>query len=81
MRIPPWKRSLRTAGLTIRPIYHYFGNKKALFAAVNEVMEQRIIESMKVGAEAGQGAGIVENWRAYLDLCDDPGLSAYRIGN
>jgi len=61
-------------GLTIRPIYHYFGNKKALFAAVNEVMEQRIIESMKVGAEAGQGAGIVENWRAYLDLCDDPGF-------
>ena len=26
-------------GLTIRPIYHYFGNKKALFAAVNQVME------------------------------------------
>ena len=25
-------------GLTIRPIYHYFGNKLALFTAVNEVM-------------------------------------------
>ena len=32
-------------GLTIRPIYHYFINKKGLFAAVNEVMEQRILES------------------------------------
>lgn len=61
-------------GLTIRPIYHYFGNKKALFAAVNEVMEERIIESMKVGEEDGQWVGLVENWRAYLDLCDDPGF-------
>lgn len=59
-------------GLTIRPIYHYFGNKKALFSAVNDVMEQRIIESMKVGGEDAVGAGIVESWRGYLELCDDP---------
>lgn len=58
-------------GVTIRPIYHYFGNKKALFSAVNEVMEQRIVDSMKVG---DNGDGIVENWRAYLELCDDPGF-------
>lgn len=56
-------------GLTIRPIYHYYGNKKALFGAVNEVMEQRIIESMN--ADTGS-EGILSNWRAYLDLCDDP---------
>lgn len=61
-------------GLTIRPIYHYFGNKKALFSAVNEVMEERILESMKIGEEGEQWAGLVENWRAYLDLCDDPGF-------
>ena len=59
-------------GLTIRPIYHYFGNKKALFQAVNEVMEQRIIDSMNVGAEGEPEADIVDNWRAYLELCDDP---------
>lgn len=59
-------------GLTIRPIYHYFGNKKALFAAVNDVMEQRIIESMRLDPESQGGAGFVENWRAYLNLCDDP---------
>jgi AcrR family transcriptional regulator len=58
-------------GVTIRPIYHYFGNKKALFSAVNEVMEQRIMDSMRVG---DNGDGIVENWRAYLELCDDPGF-------
>ncbi len=59
-------------GLTIRPIYHYFGNKKALFAAVNEVMEERIVASINIGTAAGPGAGILANWRAFLDLCDDP---------
>ncbi|MFT4519414.1 MAG: AcrR family transcriptional regulator [Halioglobus sp.] len=59
-------------GLTIRPIYHYFSNKKTLFSAVNEVMEERIIASMKIGNKNEPGAGVLENWRAYLDLCDDP---------
>ena len=59
-------------GLTIRPIYHYFGNKKALFVAVNEVMEERIIASMNIGTDAEPGEGILANWRAFLDLCDDP---------
>ena len=59
-------------GLTIRPIYHYFGNKKALFAAVNDVMEQRIIKSMRVDFHGETRTDIIDNWRAYLDLCDDP---------
>ncbi len=59
-------------GLTIRPIYHYFGNKKTLFAAVNAVMEERIVQSMNVGADGEPGAGIIENWRAFLELCDNP---------
>ena len=58
------------SGVTIRPIYHYFGNKKALFAAVNEVMEQRIVDSMGVPGEEG----IVDNWRAFLALCENPGF-------
>jgi AcrR family transcriptional regulator len=48
--------------VSTRPIFHYFGNKKALFAAVNTAMELRIVESM--GAEAP--------WEAFLDLCEDP---------
>ena len=64
----------RDCGLTIRPIYHYFGNKKALFAAVNEVMDQRIIASMTAGPDAYFGAGTLASWRAFLDLCDDPGF-------
>lgn len=59
-------------GLTIRPIYHYFGNKKALFAAVNELMEARILASMDVGEGAENRADLLARWRAYLDLCDDP---------
>ena len=61
-------------GLTPRPIYHYFGNKKALFSAVNDVMEARILAAMDVGTESEPGPGIVANWRAFLDLCDDPGF-------
>jgi len=59
-------------GLTIRPIYHYFGNKKALFAAANEVMEQRIIDSIADNADLSHESSLVENYRAFLDLCDDP---------
>lgn len=53
-------------GLTIRPIYHYFGNKKALFAAVNESMEQRILEAMQGGNDMA-----ASNWKSFLDLCED----------
>ena len=61
-------------GLTIRPIYHYFGNKRALFAAVNEVMESRIVDSIRTEGEGAGEADIVQNWRAFLALCDDPGF-------
>ena len=56
-------------GLTIRPIYHYFGNKKALFSAVNEVMEQRILDTLDDAA--GQPGQKSRAWQAYLKLCED----------
>ncbi len=61
-------------GLTITPIYHYFGNKKALFAAVIAVMEQRIVASMGEGTAENQMKDAIAHWRAFLDLCDDPGF-------
>jgi len=64
----------RDCGLTIRPIYHYFGNKKALFAAVNEVMDERIVASMDIGSDMERGTGILANWHAFLHLCDDAGF-------
>ena len=50
--------------MTTRPIFHYFGNKKALFAAVNDAMEQRILASLEVGL----------NLDAFLGLCEEPGF-------
>lgn len=55
--------------LTTRPIYHYFGNKKALFAAVNQAMEQRIIEGMLLETSSKSS---MANWAHFLSLCDDP---------
>ena len=55
--------------LTTRPIYHYFGNKKALFAAVNETMEQRILESLM---DSDSELDIKGNWESFMALCDDP---------
>ncbi len=61
-------------GLTIRPIYHYFDNKKGLFAAVNAVAEQRIVDSMQAVTESHGAPAGSAYWRAYLDLCEDPGF-------
>lgn len=61
-------------GLTIGAIYHHFGNKKALFGAVNEAAEQRIIDI----AAAVEGDFALEllrrRWHAFLALCDEPGF-------
>lgn len=59
-------------GLTITPIYHYFGNKKALFAAVVSELEQRIVESMGGEGIDSQMENFISHWRAFLDLCEDP---------
>lgn len=61
-------------GLTTRPIYHYFGNKKALFAAVNEVMANRILATINGETNAHFPSELAINWKGFLDLCDDPGF-------
>ncbi len=55
------------AGVTIRPIYHYFGSKLELFEAVNEMMEERIVASLQES-----GGDDLDAWRRYLTLCEDP---------
>jgi AcrR family transcriptional regulator len=61
-------------GVTIRPIYHYFGNKQQLFAAVNEVMEERILASLQSDTSGGQREPVRSAWRAFLELCEEPGF-------
>jgi len=56
-------------GLTTRPIYHYFGNKKSLFAAVAATMDERVVAVMDPGQG---GAAFIESWTGFLNLCEDP---------
>lgn len=58
-------------GLTIRPVYHYYGNKRELFAAVNAHMERKIVDALTTNAAAGD---FLAGWQAFLSLCDDAGF-------
>ncbi len=55
------------AGVTTRPIYHYFGSKLELFEAVNAGMEERIVASL----QESEGDDL-EAWQRYLTICEDP---------
>jgi AcrR family transcriptional regulator len=61
-------------GMTIRPIYHYFGGKQALFEAVNEAMEERILSAQESSGIARSATTGVAAWRSFLALCRDPGF-------
>ena len=58
------------AGVTIRPIYHYFNSKLGLFEAAKDVMEERVIETYQRDEHGNLDAIAV--WRAFLGLCEDP---------
>jgi AcrR family transcriptional regulator len=58
-------------GLTIRPVYHYYGNKRELFAAANAHMEQKIVDALTASAADGD---FLAGWQAFLGLCDDAGF-------
>lgn len=57
-------------GLTIAPIYHYFGNKRALFEAVVEQMSERILATLQ--RDPASAPDETSRWRAFLELCEDP---------
>lgn len=57
-------------GLTPRPVYHYFGNKKALFQATTEAMESKILDVLSKQSNHD----IFAQWDAFLELCSDPGF-------
>ena len=56
------------SGLTIRPIYHYFGNKVKLFAAVNDVMEERIVASLQANAADAPKDPVMSAWRCQVTV-------------
>ena len=62
------------AGMTIRPIYHYFGNKEKLFLAVAEQMEQQLHSAM-LDIEVGQqGVALGQYWEAFMQFGRDRGF-------
>lgn len=61
------------AGMTIRPIYHYFGNKEKLFLAVTEQMEGQLFGAMEaLDGDGGQPVALVQYWEAFMQFGADP---------
>lgn len=54
------------SGLTIRPIYHYFGSKKGLFLAVTELFEQQLTDSFSQ-IVVDQPQAIMAGWRMFVE--------------
>lgn len=62
------------AGVTISPIYHYFGNKLALFQAATEHMESRLV-SLFQQLEGDHLPELISNaWVEFVKLCKEPGF-------
>lgn len=62
-------------GGSVRPIYHYFGSKKALFSAVNDVMEARNLALIQTPPRnTAQTSVLGPAWNAFLDLLLEPGF-------
>ncbi|WP_372863603.1 TetR/AcrR family transcriptional regulator [Spongiibacter sp.] len=64
----------RDAGGTIRPIYHYFGNKEALFEAVAESFEEELLALLRAPGDDGEDAGLAESWQRFMSMCNTPGF-------
>lgn len=62
-------------GLTITPIYHYFGNKKALFLAVTEAMELKFSKQIEgVSFSAGK-VNLIEIWDILIGMTQQPNFT------
>ena len=58
-------------GVTIRPIYHYFGNKQNLFAAVTERLEQDLVEALDSAIRKSGPDVSRAGWQSFLDLSNN----------
>lgn len=55
------------AGLTTRPVYHYFGNKQGLFAAVTESLEHELAQD--ISAALTEKNSITAGWERFMLFC------------
>ena len=59
-------------GTTIRPIYHYFENKKVLFQAVTEAYEHRLVEALAaVHGQTDTTISPTDYWHAFSEFAKD----------
>lgn len=57
-------------GLTIRPIYHYFGSKKGLFTAVTEQLESQLTEHFQQAINDNPHS-LIAGWYAFIEQSQD----------
>ncbi|POP52262.1 TetR/AcrR family transcriptional regulator [Zhongshania marina] len=62
-------------GLTITPIYHYFGNKQSLFLAVTEAMELEFSKQIEgISFKAGK-VNLIEIWDILIEMTQQPNFA------
>jgi AcrR family transcriptional regulator len=59
-------------GLTITPIYHYFGNKQSLFLAVTEAMELEFSKQIEVVGFKAEQVNLIEIWDILIEITQQP---------
>lgn len=69
---------VRRAKLTRGALYHHFADKKDLFRAVHEQIEDEVMEA--IGVQMADAAAdpfelLIVGTRAYLDVCTDPAIT------
>ena len=69
---------VRTAGVTRGALYHHFADKRSLFEAVYEDVEQRLLARIAADAEAAAANDPLQTLRsgmeAFLAACEDPAV-------
>jgi AcrR family transcriptional regulator len=59
-------------GLTITPIYHYFGNKQSLFLAVTEAKEAELAERIEAFSSQSLDLDVIEIWDMLINMTQQP---------
>lgn len=67
----------RAAGVTRGALYHHFADKKDLFRALHESLEEELVGRIgaEIGGEEDLVALIVRGTDAFLDACEDPSFA------
>ena len=73
----PAEEVVRAAGVTRGALYHHFRDKKDLFRAVHELLEEELVARIgaTIAGETDVVALLVRGTDAFLDACEEPSFS------